>query len=58
MSLCYIEKDLIDLSVFDDNEIAWLNEYHASVYEKLSPFLDEELKAWLKEKTAPLNLSS
>lgn len=55
MSLCYIEKELIDLSILDSTEISWLNEYHARVYEKLSPLLDEELKAWLKEKTAPLS---
>ena len=28
-----------------------LNEYHAQVYEKLSPYLNEEERAWLKEAT-------
>ena len=28
-----------------------LNNYHAQVYEKISPYLDEDEKAWLKEAT-------
>ncbi len=30
---------------------ALLNQYHALVYEKISPYLDEEEKSWLKEVT-------
>jgi Xaa-Pro aminopeptidase len=54
VSLCYIDKSLIDISLLDQNEIDWLNAYHAEVYEKLGPFLDKEEKVWLKEKTEPL----
>ena len=32
-------------------ERALLNQYHALVYEKISPYLDEEEKSWLKEVT-------
>ena len=32
-------------------ERALLNNYHAQVYEKISPYLDEDEKAWLKEAT-------
>ena len=28
-----------------------LNDYHAEVFEKISPYLDAEEKAWLKEAT-------
>ena len=28
-----------------------LNNYHAQVYEKISPYLDEDERAWLKEAT-------
>ncbi|MCD7745780.1 MAG: aminopeptidase P family protein [Lachnospiraceae bacterium] len=28
-----------------------LNDYHAQVYEKISPYLDEEERAWLREAT-------
>ena len=32
-------------------EREYLNYYHKLVYDKLSPFLTEEEKAWLKEYT-------
>jgi Xaa-Pro aminopeptidase len=32
-------------------EVKWINDYHSMVYNKLSPSLSVEEKAWLKEKT-------
>ena len=54
VSLCYIEKSLIDKSSLDQKEIEWLNKYHSEVYDKISPHLTGEEKIWLKEKTEPL----
>ena len=54
VSLCYIDKSLIDISLLDQKEVGWLNSYHAEVYEKLSPYLTEQEKFWLKEKTKEL----
>ena len=54
VSLCYIDKSLIDFSLLDEKEIDWINSYHSEVYEKLGPFLSEEEKIWLKEKTAQI----
>jgi Xaa-Pro aminopeptidase len=54
LSLCYIDKSLIDINLIDKREADWLNSYHATVYEKLSPFLTEEEKIWLREKTGQL----
>ena len=54
VSLCYIEKSLIDKSLLDQKETDWLNSYHLEVYDKLSPYLTVEEKIWLKEKTDPL----
>ena len=54
VSLCYIEKSLIDKSLLDQKEIEWLNSYHSEVYDKLSPYLTDEEKIWLREKTEPL----
>ena len=51
VSLCYIDKSLIDILLLDQNEIDWLNSYHTKVYEKVSPFLAEDEQVWLKEKT-------
>ncbi|HOW08695.1 MAG TPA: aminopeptidase P family protein [Bacteroidales bacterium] len=54
ISLCYIEKALIDKSLLDQKEIDWLNAYHVEVFDKLSPCLSPEEILWLKEKTSPL----
>ncbi|MCX6327825.1 MAG: aminopeptidase P family protein [Bacteroidia bacterium] len=54
VSLCYIDKSLIDIALLDRREIDWLNSYHAEVYEKLSPFLSDDEQNWLKEKTGQL----
>jgi Xaa-Pro aminopeptidase len=54
VSLCYIDKSLIDKSLLEQKEIDWLNSYHAEVYEKLSPNITEEERIWLREKTSEL----
>ena len=54
VSLCYIDKSLIDKSLLNKEEIAWINSYHSEVFEKLSPHLNDEEKMWLKEKTTEL----
>jgi Xaa-Pro aminopeptidase len=54
VSLCYIDRRLIDKSLLDYKEINWLNSYHSQVYEKLNPYLSEAEKVWLKDKTEPV----
>ena len=54
VSLCYIDKSLIDISLLDEKEIGWLNKYHAEVYKKLSPYLTLGEKKWLKSKTSSI----
>jgi Xaa-Pro aminopeptidase len=51
LTLCYIDTSLIESSLLEMREIRWLNNYHATVYNSLSNFLNEEERAWLKEKT-------
>lgn len=51
LSYCPIDTRAIDKSLMTDKEIAWLNEFHGKVYEKLSPYLTDEEKAWLKDET-------
>lgn len=51
LTLCYIDTRLVLVSMLSAREHAWLNKYHQKVYELLSPHLNEEEKAWLKEKT-------
>jgi Xaa-Pro aminopeptidase len=54
VSLCYIDKKLIDSSLLSQKEIGWLNSYHSQVYDRLSPYVTEAEKIWLREKTCPL----
>src|SRR5664280_184756 len=54
LSLCYLDKSLIDISLLTQKEIEWLNSYHAEVYEKLNPFLTSSENLWLIEKTKGL----
>ena len=51
LSLCYIDKALIDKSFLESVEVNWLNNYHSMVYDKLASLLSDEEKNWLKEKT-------
>ena len=46
-----IDLDGIDPTLLSNEEKAWLNAYHQEVYEKLSPYLNEEVCEWLKEYT-------
>lgn len=48
--LTYVPIDLdgIDPSAMEEREIRILNDYHKMVYEKLSPFFEGEMLAWLK----------
>lgn len=49
-----IDKRLIDLSLLTDIELAWLNHYHRTVFEVISPALSGDDLAWLTQATAPL----
>jgi Xaa-Pro aminopeptidase len=55
-NLTFVPFDVkgIDTSLLNASDIAWINDYHAQVYEKVSPLLNEEEAAWLKEVTAPI----
>ena len=54
LTLCCIDTASILKEMMTANEIAWLNNYHQTVYEKLAPHLIDEEKEWLKRKTAAI----
>lgn len=55
LTLCPIEKRLIDLAMLTPTEVAWLNDYHLHVKETLLPHLtDEADRQWLTQACAPL----
>lgn len=55
LTLCPIETSPIIKELMTPEEIQWLNDYHTMVYERLSPYLNEDEKAWLRKATASFN---
>lgn len=54
LTLCPIDTAPIDFSMMTAEEIDWLNQYHQTVYEKLSPLLDDEEREWLRMACAAI----
>ena len=54
LSLCPIDTAPIDVNMLLPEEVEWLNAYHREVFEKLSPYLEDEEVEWLAEATKPL----
>ena len=51
LTLCPIDTRCIERSLMSDDDIAWLNTYHATVFERLSPRVSGAALAWLTERT-------
>jgi len=49
-----IDRDLIKAEILNVDELGWINNYHKTVYDKLSNFLTLEEKRWLQDVTMPL----
>lgn len=54
MTLFPFDLRLFETEIMTDEEIEWLNNYHAEVRSRLTPLLNDEEAAWLKAKTEPL----
>ena len=54
LTLCPIDKSPIVVKLLTEEERLWLNDYHRMVYEKLSPYLDEEERKWLESQTSSI----
>jgi Xaa-Pro aminopeptidase len=54
LSLCPIDTRCIDLSLMSNEDLAWLNTYHAEVRARLSPLVQGDALAWLEARTQPL----
>ena len=50
LTLCPFDTSALLPELLDRAELEWLDAYHASVYETLSPLLDDELARWLQQK--------
>lgn len=49
-----IDLEAINIEYLDNSDIINLNNYHKMVYNTVAPFLDEDVKEWLKEYTREL----
>jgi Xaa-Pro aminopeptidase len=54
ITLCPIDKNLIVKELLTADELNWFNGYHYMVFDRLSPLLNTEEIAWLREKTSVL----
>jgi Xaa-Pro aminopeptidase len=54
LTLAPIDRRLIDVTMLSNDELDWLNAYHARVRAEVRPALDDATKAWLDEATAEL----
>jgi Xaa-Pro aminopeptidase len=55
LTYCPIDRRLILTNLLTDEELRWLNDYHAETRDKLLPLIeDTEVRTWLKRATAPL----
>ena len=48
------DREAINLDLLSDEEVAWINDYHAWVRETLVPLVDEDTAEFVKEATEPL----
>jgi Xaa-Pro aminopeptidase len=56
LTYCPIDRRLIVAQLLTDEELRWLNDYHAETREKLLPLIDDaDVATWLKRATAPLS---
>jgi Xaa-Pro aminopeptidase len=54
LTLAPIDRALIDLDLLEEEEIAWLDAYHARVRAEIGPLVDPDTARWLDAATAPL----
>ncbi len=56
LTLCHFDTSILDLSLLEPREIAWLNTYNATVYHNLASLVGDEVARWLELKTRPVGL--
>lgn len=54
LTLCPIDKKPIVVEMLTPEEERWLDEYHRTVFERLSPYLEGDDLAWLEEACSEL----
>lgn len=54
LTLCPIDTRCLELSIMRDDELAWLNDYHQMVLQRLSPRVQGDALNWLQQHTMPV----
>jgi Xaa-Pro aminopeptidase len=54
LTLAPIDRNLVEASLLEDDEVAWLDNYHKRVRETLSPLVDPDTARWLDAATQPI----
>ncbi len=54
LTLCPIDKKLINVNLLSNEEITWLNGYHSRVIEETGSYLEHDVFEWLKIQCSPL----
>ena len=49
-----VDKDAVVKELMTERDIALFNAYHKDVFEKISPYMDDQEKEWLRKATAPI----
>lgn len=54
LTLCPIDARCLEPGLLRDDEIAWLDDYHRTVRERLAPRVQGDARAWLDARTQPI----
>jgi len=54
LTLCFIDTIMINKTLLESHQLAWLNQYNQMVFDRLQPLLSEEEAEWLKVKCKPI----
>jgi Xaa-Pro aminopeptidase len=54
LTLCPIDKKLINVKLLSNEEIAWLNDYHNRIVAEISSYLEPDVLEWLKIHCSPI----
>ena len=54
LTLCPIDTRCVEVTLLRADEVAWLDAYHAEVWERVSPLVGDEALTWLRERTRAL----
>jgi Xaa-Pro aminopeptidase len=54
LTLCPIDTRCIARELLREDEVDWLNRYHATVFERLAPLVSGDALAWLRQRTLPM----